>query len=105
MSLASMGKMITQALGFCDEPSINLAKKINAFARLREVTERLRCGARRARKLLVMRKLRQPFFWLAIAGAALLAGTAGLDLRLIAGVACALAVLSGSGALDRTERP
>jgi hypothetical protein len=43
--------------------------------------------------------------WLLIAALAILAGRFEVDLRLIAGVACGLAVLSGSGALGSLRAP
>jgi len=51
-----------------------------------------------------MRSFTRALLWLAISAAALLAGLADVDLRLIAAATCGLAVLTGSGLLDNLGR-
>ena len=46
-------------------------------------------------------RIHRPIFWLAVAGATLCAGYAGIDLRLIAGVACGLAAIEAAGMLKK----
>ena len=48
-----------------------------------------------------MQALKKPIPWLALAIAAMLAGYAEIDLRLIAAALCGVAVLSGAGAFER----
>jgi hypothetical protein len=51
-------------------------------------------------------KLLPAIFWLALSAAALLAGYAGLDLRLLAVSCVGIAALSGSGVLsERQQKP
>jgi hypothetical protein len=49
-----------------------------------------------------MRGLKRSLPWFGAALVAMLAGYAGLDLRLIAGALCGIAVMAGSGVLDET---
>lgn len=49
-------------------------------------------------------KLLPTLFWLTAAAAALLASYAGIDLRLLGASCIGIAVLSGSGALSKSER-
>lgn len=51
-----------------------------------------------------MRALRSPLPWLGLAVAAMLAGYAEIDLRIIAAGLCGVAVLAGSGAFDKRSR-
>jgi hypothetical protein len=51
-----------------------------------------------------MGALRRPVLWLALAVAAMMAGYAEIDLRLIAAALCGVAVLSGAGAFDGRRR-
>ena len=53
-----------------------------------------------ARKMSAM-GMRRAIFWLTIAASALCAGYAGIDLRLIAGVACGLAAIESAGLLRK----
>ncbi|HUJ27013.1 MAG TPA: hypothetical protein VLW85_13395 [Myxococcales bacterium] len=46
-------------------------------------------------------KLQRAIFWLAVAAGTLCAGYVGVDLRLIAGVACGLAAIEGAGLLKK----
>lgn len=46
-------------------------------------------------------RMHRAIFWLVAAVATLCAGYAGVDLRLIAGVACGLAVIEGAGLLRK----
>ena len=54
--------------------------------------------------MLAAMKLLPTFFWLALAAAALLAGYAGFDLRLLAAGCVGVAVLSGTGALSKGNK-
>jgi hypothetical protein len=47
----------------------------------------------------IMDSLKRSLPWLALAALALLAGGAGFDLRLVAGAACGIGVLAGTGVL------
>lgn len=46
-----------------------------------------------------MDSLKRSLPWLALAALAILAGGAGYDLRLVAGAACGIGVLAGTGVL------
>jgi hypothetical protein len=54
--------------------------------------------------LCAMGALKRPTLWLALAIAAMLAGYAEIDLRLLAAALCGIAVLAGAGAFDRRGR-
>ena len=61
-----------------------------------------RCHGRAG--MIAAMKLLPTFFWLALATGALLASYVGIDLRLLAAGCIGIAVLSGSGALSKSER-
>ena len=50
-----------------------------------------------------MQMLKRSLPWLVLAVLALSAGYAGVDLRLLAGVACGMAVISASAAFGRAK--